>query len=128
MRGWKTMSEALVERLIDLAAEPMRAAHDPGNGAVVGDPFARGYLESVDACRAAVSAAQDATPEAFAARMIAACEALADVMPAYVRFDKDGGWSPGSPYDEGRLEGAARIRAILAPALCLSVDPVLLDF
>ncbi len=113
MRDWKTTSHALVARLLELEAAPIRLAHTPADGGIVGDPYARGFLESVDALIGNLRDFDAESPEALITTMIMACETQAQCMPSYVRRGPDGSWLPGSPYDQGKVDGALKIKSIL---------------
>lgn len=91
---------------LEASALPMRSLHTPGPDAVIGDPHARGYLESVTACVCGIEGLIPDTVEELLTEAKVICENQKESMPSYVKISPEGQWRPGSPYDEGKVEGA----------------------
>ncbi len=97
--------------LIEASVREMRNAHPTtGQDGHIGSPYTRGYLDAADACLQAVDETSCARPEDLPARLAERCQEIADQRPCYAKIGPDGSWLPGSPYDQGRIDGALRIR------------------
>ncbi len=108
-----TTLRGMAAALINSTVADMRKAHSPESGGIIGDPYARGYLEAADACLQAVDETSCAKPEDFPGVLADRCRQVAEACPAYAQIGPDGTWLPGSPYDQGRVDGALRIRDAL---------------
>jgi hypothetical protein len=112
-----TTIRGMAAEIIKAKTEDMRKSYPAGPGGIVGDPYARGYLEAADACLQAVDETSCAMPEDLPGRLADRCQEIAAACPAYVKVGPDGTWLPGSPYDQGRVDCALRIRDAFT-ALC----------
>jgi hypothetical protein len=112
-----TITRLLMSALIEADMAPMRSKNTPSRDGTIGDPYARGYLESADACLLAITEIGAENPDAFIERIIEQCQKLSEVCPSYVQRGPDGTWLPGSPYDHGRVDGALKVRKLIADAM-----------
>lgn len=90
---------------LEASALPMHSLHAPSPDNVFGTPFAHGFRESVSACVAGIESLSSDTVDELLTDAQVICEKQKDCLPLYVKIGPDGQWAPGSPYDEGKVEG-----------------------
>lgn len=92
--------------LLQTAVMPMRSMHTAHTDVGMGDPYARGYLQTVDQCEAEIEMLTSDTIEELLFEAKELCENKAKSLPAYGVRAPDGTWSPGSPFDKGVSDAA----------------------